>query len=386
MTSTRTRALSSQRRATRRATPPSRMLPGERSAICVLLLPEALERFALGAQAEDLLRADGVIAVDPPRVAYRAFARMPPGLGDGLAARQARRLVRTLRRRAGEPRVVGIFHALQYQLGRALIAQSPGCELWYWRSEREERAPSLPEAARGRVEALHEQAGDRAGLVICASDELARLEGLAGHRPVLVAPAADDFPAAEGGEVVAIALGPFGAQTDWALVHAVARQLAGRLLLLLAGSVAEPECRDDEDYAWCRSAPGIVWTGAVPDAAAARLALCADVALAPLRVDAFTDAGLPRSILQAARVGRRTVTPDLAGVRTWEQAVTVAAGAEGVAQALLDHAGARVLADGELREWALAQTARAQNDPLWQRLAGAGIDVRVSSYAGVLPG
>jgi hypothetical protein len=357
----------------------------ERSAICVLLLPEPLERFALRAQAEDLLRADSVIAVDPPRVAYRAFARIPLGLGDGLAARQARRLVRTLRRRAGEPRVVVIFHALQYQLGRALIAQSPGCELWYWRSEREERAPSLPAAARDRVEALHEQAGDRAGLVICASDELARLEGLAGHRPVLVPPAADDFPAAEGGEVVAIALGPFGAQTDWTLVRAVVGRLAGRVVLLLAGEVVEAECRDDADYAWCRSAPAVVWAGAVPDAAAARLVLCADVALAPLKVDAFSDAGLPRSILQAARVGRRTVTPELAGVRTWEQAVAVGDGAEGVAQALLDHSGARVRADDRLREWALAQTARAGNDPLWQRLADAGIDVRVSSYAGVLP-
>ena len=112
----------------------------ERQPICVLLLPAPLERFILRDQAEDLLRADGVIAVDPPRMPYGAFARMPLGIGDAVAARQARRLVRTLRRRAGEPRVVVIFHTLQYQLGRAVMGLCPGCELWYWRWDRFEHA------------------------------------------------------------------------------------------------------------------------------------------------------------------------------------------------------------------------------------------------------
>ncbi|HEX6695350.1 MAG TPA: hypothetical protein VF080_01085, partial [Solirubrobacteraceae bacterium] len=61
--------------------------------ICVLLLPAPLERFILRDQADDLLRADGVIAVEPPRMPYGAFARMPLGVGDAIAARQARRLV-----------------------------------------------------------------------------------------------------------------------------------------------------------------------------------------------------------------------------------------------------------------------------------------------------
>jgi hypothetical protein len=40
--------------------------------LCVLLLPRPLERFILRDQAEDLLRAEGVVAVDPPRVGWRA--------------------------------------------------------------------------------------------------------------------------------------------------------------------------------------------------------------------------------------------------------------------------------------------------------------------------
>ena len=60
----------------------------ERPPICVLLLPAPLERFILRDQADDLLRADGVIAADPPRMPYGAFARIPLGVGDAVAARQ----------------------------------------------------------------------------------------------------------------------------------------------------------------------------------------------------------------------------------------------------------------------------------------------------------
>jgi hypothetical protein len=48
------------------------------------------------------------------------------------------------------------------------------------------------------------------------------------------------------------------------------------------------------------------------------------------------------------------------------------------AQALEASAGARARPDEALREWALAQTARAQDEPLWQRLAHIGVDTRVS--------
>jgi hypothetical protein len=351
----------------------------ERPPICVLLLPAPLEHFILHDQAQDLLRADGVVAVDPPRMPYGAFARMPAAIGDGVAARQARRLVRTLRRRVGEPRVVVIYHALQYQLARAVIGYVPSCELWYWRWDRFEYAYDASEKRRERLRDLHEQAAQRAAMVITVSDELARLEGVAGRRPTMVPLAADSFPASRGGDVVAISIGHLGWRTDWSLLRAVSERLGERLVLLLAGEWHEDECKDDPDFAWCRSAPNFVWLGPVGDEAAARLVLCSDVGIVPFKVEPFNEAGLPYRILKYARVGRRTVTPNLAGVRTWADAVTVTDGAEEFAQALLGYAGARARPDEALREWALAQTARAQDEPLWQRLAEIGVDIRVSS-------
>jgi hypothetical protein len=345
--------------------------------ICVLLLPTPLERFILRDQAEDLLRAEGVVAVDPPRMPYGLFARVPLGLGDSIAARQARRLTRTLRRRMGEPRVVVIFHALQYQLARALTADAPGCELWYWRWDRFERAYDASERQRARLDELHEHAAQRAAMVITVSDELARLEGMAGRRPTLVPLAADSFPAPLGGDVVAVSIGHLGWRTDWALLRAVSERLGDRLVLLLAGEWHENECGDDPDFQYCRSAPNLVWLGRVDDEAAARLVLCADVGIVPFKVEPFNDAALPYRILKYARLGRRTVTPDLAGVRTWASAVTVVGGPEAFAEALLAHAGARAHPDEEVRDWALAQTARTQDEPLWQRLAEVGVDTSV---------
>jgi glycosyltransferase involved in cell wall biosynthesis len=350
----------------------------EHPPICVLLLPAPLERFILRDQAEDLLRADGVIAADPPRMPYGAFGRMPLVLGDALAARQARRLVRTLRRRVGDPRVVVIFHALQYQLGRAVAAQTPGAELWYWRWDRYERAYDASPRLRERLELLHEQAAERAAMVIAVSDELVRIEGVAGRKATLVPLAADAFPAPRGGEVVAISLGHLGWRTDWSLLRAVGERLGDRLVLLLAGEVHDDECRDDPDFLICRRAPNLVFLGRVDDEPAARLVLTADVGIVPFKVEPFNDAGLPYRILKYARLGRRTVTPDLAGVRTWADAVTVADGPEAFADALLAQAGARARPDEALRAWALAQTARTQDEPLWQRLAELGVDTRVS--------
>jgi hypothetical protein len=365
----------------RRCSPawPSTSLPAvERPPICVLLLPAPLERFILRDQAEDLLRADGVIAVDPPRMPYGAFARMPLGIGDAVAARQGRRLVRTLRRRLGEPRVVVIFHTLQYQLARAVVALSPGCELWYWRWDRFERAYDASEAQRERLDILHERAAERSSTIIAVSDELARIEGLAGRRAITVPLAADSFPAPNGGDVVAISIGHLGWRTDWALLRLVSERLGDRLVLLLVGAWHDEECKDDPDFAFCREAANLVWLGRLEDEATARLVLCADVGIVPFKVEPFNDAALPYRILKYARLGRRTVAPDLAGLRTWAEAVTVASDAEAFAQALLDCAGARARPDEAPREWALAQTARAQDEPLWQRLAQIGVDTRVS--------
>ncbi|HSD75790.1 MAG TPA: hypothetical protein VLA98_00235 [Solirubrobacteraceae bacterium] len=158
--------------------------------LCILLLPEPLERFALREHAEDLLRAEGVVAVDPPRLPYAALGRMPELAADALAARQARRLVRALVRRRGRPRIVVAFAALQYPLARAVLAAAgEDCELWYGRMTREEAAPTLGAALRERLERLHELAARRATLTFVTSEELARQEALAGRRAVLVPPA-----------------------------------------------------------------------------------------------------------------------------------------------------------------------------------------------------
>jgi hypothetical protein len=98
----------------------------DRQPIAVLLLPEVLERFALRDRAEDLLAAPGIVAVDPARVSYRALARLPDPVVAGLAAGQARRM-----NLPGVPRVVVIFHPLQYPVARALISQHPDAKLWY---------------------------------------------------------------------------------------------------------------------------------------------------------------------------------------------------------------------------------------------------------------
>ena len=350
--------------------------PTARVPICLLLLPAPLERFILRDQAEDLLSARGVVAADPPKLPYGAFGRLPAAIGDGLAARQGRRLVRALRRRVGTPRVVIIFHALQYQLARAVIAASgEECELWYWRWDRYEHAYDASPALRERLEALHRHAAERSSLTLAVSDELVRLEHDAGRQATLVPMSADGFPAPRGGSVVAVSLGHLGRRTDWALLRAVCQELGDDLVLLLAGALHEDECAGDPDFAACLQHPSLVFLGAVGDEAAARLILASDVGIVPFKVEEFNDAALPYRIIKYARVGRRTVAPDLAGVSTWGRAVTVAPDPRAFAAALREHAGARLRPDEELREWALAQTAPAQNEPLWDRLGKLGIDL-----------
>jgi hypothetical protein len=349
--------------------------PTEDRPIAVLLLPTPLERFILRDQAEDLLRASGVVAVDPPRLPYGAFGRLPPAIGDGLAARQARRLARSLTRRVGTPRVVVIFHVLQYQLARAITAEVPDCELWYWRWDRYERAYDASPQLRERLEELHQAAAERAALTIAVSGELVRLEEAAGREATLVPMSADDFPAARGGGVVAISLGHLGWRTDWALLRAVAEEMGDELVLLLVGEAHPEECRDDPDFEACRSLANIVWLGALPDSSAAQLMRAADVGIVPFKREPFNEAALPYRILKYARAGRRTVSPALAGVSTWAPVVTTADGPEAFAAALRAHAGARLRADDVVRAWALEQTAHAQNAPLWDRLGDLGVDL-----------
>jgi hypothetical protein len=343
--------------------------------LCLLLLPRPLEQFILRDQAQDLLRAAGAVAVEPPRVPYGALGRLPGPLAAGVAATQARRL---LRRVGGTPAVVVIFHPFQYPLARAILAASSGSELWYSRWDRYEHAYDAPPRLRERVRRLHEAAAARSGLTFAVSGKLADLEREAGRDALVVASAADSFPAPDpASTVIAVSLGHHGWRTDWTLVRAVCERMP-EVVLLLVGAWHEDECRDDPDYRACRALPTIVWLGRRSDEEAARLILCADVGVVPFKVEPFNDAGLPNRILKYARLGRHTVTPDLAGVRTWERAVTRAADADAFVAALRRRAGARVAPDLELRAWALSHTAREQNDPLWRRLAELGVDTRVA--------
>jgi hypothetical protein len=340
--------------------------------LALLLLPRPLERFILREQAQDLLRAPGVVAADPPAVPYGAFLRTPSEVAHVLARRVARRLVRGLRRH-GRLQVVCIFHPVQWPLAQALLAEEPEAELWYGRWDRYERAPDADERRRARLEAWHEAAAARSALTFVASGRLAELEREAGREATLVPLAADAFPAPDpAGTVVAVSLGHLGRRTDWALLRAVAERMP-ELVLLLVGAWHDDEARGDEDYAWCRAAPGFVWLGERDDEEAARLILCADVGIVPFRAEPFNDAGLPYRILKYARLGRHTVSPELAGVRTWERAVRTARDADAFAEALRSFAGARARPDLELRAWALAQTAERQDAPLWARLRELGI-------------
>ncbi len=338
--------------------------------LCLLLLPRTLEHFILRDQAEDLLRADGVVAREPGRIPYGAWARLPARLGAPLAARQAATLLDGL---GGTPKVVVIFHPLQLPVAEAIMART-GAELWYSRWDRYEVAHDATASLRARLTELHTRAASIASLTVAASVELQRLENEAGREAELVPLAADRFPAPDpSGTVVAISLGHLGHRVDWALLRGVAEELGDDLVLLLVGAAHPEELGNDADFAACRALPQLVWLGERTDAEVSRLIACADVGIVPFRVEPFNDAGLPYRILKYARLGRRTVSPPLAGVRTWSRAVDEADGAVAFAAALRAQAGRRGVPDGELRAWALDQTSESQNAPLWSRLADLGI-------------
>jgi hypothetical protein len=336
--------------------------------LAVLLLPRTLEGFILREQAEDLLRSGGVVAVEPAKVPYGAFGRMPEGLADALAGAQARRM-----KLPGTPRAIVIFHPLQFPLAGALLARYPQAELWYGRWDRYERAYDANPKMRERLEALHEQAANRASLIFVASDALAEIEREAGRDAELLGLSAGSFPAPDpGSTVIAASLGHLGHRVDWSLLREVAVRMP-ELVALLIGDVHPEEMAGDPDFAACRELPNLLFLGRRSDEEAARLILCADCGIVPFKVEPFNDAGLPYRILKAARLGRRTVTPALRGVMTWADAVIPADGVDAWVEALRAQAGARVAPDEELRAWALEQTATRVNRPLWERLARLGI-------------
>jgi hypothetical protein len=130
------------------------------SRILVLLLPEQLESFEHRPLVDELLLADGVVAVDPPKTSYERLARLPGGFAAGVSHKQAKRLRKRL---PGEPSAIAIFAPAQYLLARGIIAQVAGCALWY-------RPPGAFDDER--LEELHGLAVERAAVVFGGTDEL----------------------------------------------------------------------------------------------------------------------------------------------------------------------------------------------------------------------
>lgn len=339
--------------------------------LAVLLLPRPLETFILRDQAEDLLEAPGTMAVEPARLPYGAVGRMPGPLAFALARRQAQRLLRSL---PGSPGAVVIFHPFQVPLAFGLLEAVPTAELWYGRWDRYEAAHDAGPKLRARLHRLHKLAAERSALTFVASEALGALERAAGRDATLVPLSADNFPAPNPeGSVVAISLGHLGRRVDWSLLRQVAEGMP-ELTVLLVGEWHDDEVGSDLDYQACRAAPNLVWLGRRSDEEAARLIGCADVGIVPFHVEPFNDAGLPYRILKYARLGRRSVTPELAGVRTWERAVITAADPQAWIVALRSQTGRRSQPDAELREWALDQRARTVNRPLFERMEALGIE------------
>jgi len=131
----------------------------------LLLLPSALEEFELAEHARGLLQIPRVVALEPGRVHTPSFMR------DAAAVRQAKRL-----KLPGAPRLVVLYHPIQYPLARALLAHDEKLELWY---------VPLPDAS---------DAADSTELV--ELDQLARAHSTQ-IVPVRAGPEVDDAPLRE---------------------------------------------------------------------------------------------------------------------------------------------------------------------------------------------
>jgi hypothetical protein len=311
------------------------------------------------------------VALEPGRVPYGAFGRVPERAARRMARGQARRLAARL---PGRPKALVIFHPLQWPLASEL-ARRTGAEVWYGRWDRYEQAYDASPALRERLEHLHAEAAQASALTFVASGTLAELERDAGREATVVGLSAESFPAPDPeGTVVAVSLGHLGWRTDWTLLRGVADRLGDRLVLLLVGDHHEDEVGGDPDFHACRAHPSLVWLGRRSDEEAARLILTADVGIVPFEQSPFNEPALPYRILKYARLGRRTVMRDLPGAHTWERAVTFADTAEAFADALIAERGRRLAPHSDLRRWALEQTPRKINAPLWERLRQLEVD------------
>ena len=277
----------------------------------------------------------------------------------------------------GEPRVVVIFHPLQYQLGRALTAAAPGCELWYWRWDRFENAYDAhraPARAPRRAARAGRRSGRRWSSRSPTSSRASRARPAAS--PTLVAARRRRLPRAPTrGDVVAISLGHLGWRTDWSLLRAVSRaprrparaaarrrlargRVQGRRRLRLVPFGPEPRLARAAGRRGARP----------PDPVQPTSASC------PSRSSRSTTPACPTASSSTRGSGAGRSRRGLAGVRTWADAVTFADGARGVRRgAARTTPGAARRPTRSCASGRCAQTARAQDEPLWQRLERRGI-------------
>lgn len=134
--------------------------------MAVLLLPDRLERFAHRAQAQELLRAPAVVAIEPGLMPFSFVVRAPERTLRRTSARQARRLVRRL---PGRPVAVAVFDPMQWPLARALAERVERCEVWVAAAEDAPPAGPDPEGdadtpLRARLATLRAEALEAAAL------------------------------------------------------------------------------------------------------------------------------------------------------------------------------------------------------------------------------
>jgi hypothetical protein len=134
--------------------------------LAVLLLPQPFEALPVEHEARDLERADGVVAVDPPRMSYEMQSRFPGEVADAIATLQARRLLRAVDDPIG---AVVLFDPRAYPLARGLLAIGR-CELWYARAAEPE--PEGSQRLRRRLRVLDEQARGRSTLRFTTTEPL----------------------------------------------------------------------------------------------------------------------------------------------------------------------------------------------------------------------
>ncbi len=115
-----------------------------REPLAILLLPAKLEHLSFADHARRLLEIPRVIALEPGRL------RTPRWLRDAAPLRQVKRL-----RFPGDPRVVVLYHSLQYPLARALLARYEQSELWYLRIDAAAELPELDDLAQSRALEIH---------------------------------------------------------------------------------------------------------------------------------------------------------------------------------------------------------------------------------------